>query len=154
VKKIALAVIVASIAVGAVFGLLVQSAASPSRTITFDASIDYSPSGFICPNIGNYTEWLQIFVSGNRTGLNLNTVTVLDPGTRITLTMPLNMTSSEFVAYDEYNQTFEAISVPLPGYWSPRENLDISLSYYFSGLAPSDYTIGLTPIVQEKNMTC
>jgi hypothetical protein len=86
--------------------------------------------------------------------LNLDTVTIIDPGTRITLTMPLNSSVSAFVSYDPVNATYESISVPLPNYWSPNANLDISLSYYFSGSPPTSYSFGAIPIFQKQTLIC
>ncbi len=156
VKKIALLVVIFSIAVGSVFGFLVRSGAGGTgQRVSFAASSFYVPGEYSCsPILGNYSDWLQLYVIGNRTSLNLNTVTIYDSDARITLTMPLNSTASAYVSYDPINDTFEALSLPLPSYWGPNVGLDISLSYYFSGNTPQTYSIGTTPIFQKSSITC
>ncbi len=142
--KIAIVVIVSSILIGSMLGLLVRSDQPPNQVFSFGAEITHTPSPIGCPGIPqNYSNWLEILVMGNRTGMNFVLTTVFS-SSQIRIDLPLN--KSSFAFYNAVNSTFEKIDVPLPNYFNSGESPEISVNYYITGYAITTYVIGPTPI--------
>lgn len=155
VKKVALIVVVASIVVGSAFGLFASSGTHTSRAISIRASAITLNSPMSCPAVpANFSTWIQLGVYANRTNLMLVSLTVIGASPSITLNMDLNKTA--YAYYHAYNDTYETISIPMPQYWSPGTDVDVSVTYYYTDLnptAPTAYAIGYIP-VENGNLTC
>ncbi len=150
--KITIIVIVSSILVGSVLGLLVRSDQPPNQIFSFGASVIHTSSPVGCPGIPlNSSNWLEIQVLGNRTGMNFVLTTIFS-GSQIRLDLPLNQ--SAYAYYNPANSTFEEIDVPLPNYFSSGETLDIGVNYYINGYPTTTYNIP-TPIpIKSSTFTC
>lgn len=158
VEKVAIVVIVGSIVIGSAFGIFVTSNTTKNHQLAIDATVISTQMSTTCGSIpANFTNWVQLHVSANQTNLQLVSLIVITPAPSITLTMPLNSTSSAYVYYHRFNATSEDISVPMPNYWKPGQGVDLSVTYYYNGLNPTAvtvYTIGDRPVTSNANLTC
>ncbi len=146
INAIALSVIIVSVAIGTTLGLLVPSDQPRNQFFTFTASAVHTSVPVQCASIPkSYSNWLEIDVIGNRTGINFQSVTIYTPGLNIRLDIPLNRTA--FSAYRVTNSTYESIIAPLPEYFESGDLLSLSISYYVSGFAPTSQTLSETPIL-------
>ncbi len=158
VEKVAIVVIVGSIVIGSVFGLIVTSNTTKNHQLAIDAIVISTDAPTTCGNVpANFTNWAQLHVSGNQTNLQLVSLTVVTPAPSFTLIIPLNSTSSAYVYYHRFNATQEDISVPLPNYWKPGSDVDLTVSYYYNGVNPTAetaYTIGTRSVTSNATLTC
>jgi hypothetical protein len=146
INAVALSVVILSIAIGTTLGLLVQTNQPLDQHFYFTTTAVHTAAPVLCSTIPrNYSNWLEIGVVGNRTGLNFQSVTVYTPGLNIRVDIPLNRTA--YSAYYPVNSTYESIVAPLPDYFQGGELLSISISYFVSGFAPTSQTLSETPIV-------
>lgn len=144
--KIAIAVVIISIVLGTAAGLLVQENQPRDQVFTFKANGVHTSSPVGCPNIPqNFTNWLQILVIGNRTGINFLSTEVFSQSPPIQLNLPLNETA--FAYSNPVNSTLEKIDVPIAGYFDAGENIEVSVNYFITGYTPASFTIGKTAIV-------
>ncbi len=131
-KRIIIIIIVISVIIGSLFGILIQTAQPPNQVYYFSASAIHTSSQVSCPGIvGNYTDWLEINVIGNRTGFNFERVSIFAPGSSIAVEVPLNLTA--YVYFKPINSTFESLFVALPNYWTAGQSLDASVTFFISG---------------------
>ena len=152
IKQVALVVIVGALVVGATFGLLASSTNSSNQTVTMSASIIQTRYPISCGQIpANFSNWVRVNIYANQTFLNLISLTTLTSNPSISLDMALNKTAYVFV--QEYNRTFETVTVPLPDYWPPGTNVVVSVNYYYTGFTPSVLDIGSTKVL-KGNLTC
>jgi hypothetical protein len=158
VSKVAIIVIVGSIVIGSAFGIFVTSNTTKNHSIAIDAMVISTPSPTTCGKIpANFTNWVQLYVFANQTDLQLISLTVVTPTPSISLQLPLNSTQSAYVYYHRYNVTQEDITVPLPNYWKPGDDLDLSVNYYYIGPNPTAqtvFTIGSRPITANATLSC
>jgi len=84
--------------------------------------------------------------------MNFATVTVYDPGNRISATLPLNGTANvDFVAV---NSTLETIVVPLASdYFDSGDTLSLSIVYSISTFNSQVQSLTDIPIIQ-RNVAC
>jgi hypothetical protein len=135
-KAVALAVIVISVIAGALVGFFQPSDSPRKQHYAFsDSGIWASAPSACAPVPYNWTIWLEIDVLGNRTGLNLQHVSVF--GRNVNVQLPLALNETIYVAYRPVNSSFERVLVPLPDYWNLGDALQLSLTYYFTGFAPT-----------------
>ncbi len=148
-KKIALGVVAFSVIIGSVFGVLVQPEKPLSQIFSFTDQAVQTATPSSCGQIPqNYTDWLEINVLGNRTGINFQRVDVFGEGTDITLTIPLNLTAYAF--FHPMNGSLEILYVPLPNYWSLGINLEVAVSYYITGYTPATQNLNPVPLLIGK----
>lgn len=156
-KWAAIAIILASLVIGSTFGLIASSNPTRNRNIMVTADIVSSDMPTSCHGIpADFTNWVQLHVHANQTGLNLVSLTALTPLPSISITISLNDSSSLYVYYHHYNETYEMVTVPIPNYWKPGQDVDLSVNYYYSGLnptPPTDYTIGAV-LVNSTTLSC
>ncbi len=145
--KIAIVVVIISIVLGTVAGLLVQENQPRDQVFTFKANGVHTSSTVGCPNIPqNFSNWLQILVIGNRTGINFLSTEVFSQS-QIQLNLPLNQTA--FAYYNPINSTLEKIDVPLAGYFDAGETIEVTVNYFITGYTPATFTIGKTAIISS-----
>ncbi len=125
IKWITLVVFVGAVASGAIFGLLSPGTQSADQTYSFVPSVIQVAAPVAClPIPRNYSNWLEIQVVGNRTGIFFQQVEIYNPADSVRVDVPLNETS--YVAYRETNSSLASIFVPLPDYYAPG---DCTLDY-------------------------
>jgi hypothetical protein len=152
INLLAIVVVVASISIGTALGLFVQTDQPKGQVYSFAADAVQTADPTECGTIPkNYSEWLSIYVIGNRTAMSFASVSVYDPGDRITIDLPLN--GSANVAYRPMNSSFEAIIVPLPQYFNPSDVLSLGISYSISTYPSQSQTLTDIPITRG-NLTC
>lgn len=157
IKKIALVIIVGSIVIGSAFGLITTSNSTTNHQISIDASVITTKVPTTCGSIpANFSNWVQLHVKANQTDLQLVSLIVVTPPPSISLTMPLNQSSSAYVYYHRFNSTQEDVSVPMPDYWKPGQDVYLSVNYYYNGPNPTAetvYTIGARA-VNSTTLSC
>jgi hypothetical protein len=150
--KITIVVIVVSILIGSVLGLLVKSDQPSNQVFSLNADIKHTAIPTGCPGIPqNSSNWLEILVVGNRTGINFVQTTVFG-GSQIRIDLPLNQ--SAFAYYHEFNSTFEKIDVSLPAYFNTGEALDVSVNYYISGYPITTFDIPYQIPIKLSTFAC
>ena len=146
IKLAAIALFIFSIAVGTAFGLIIPNDQPPNQSYSFVPQAVHTSLPVECSPIPkNYTNWLEIHVLGNRTGINFQTVTVYSAGYNIRMDLPLNRTS--FAMYQVYNTNNETIYVGLPSYFNGGDVIQLSVTYFISGYAPRSVTLNEVPIL-------
>jgi hypothetical protein len=157
IRKIAIIVILISVAIGSAFGLIASSSTPRNQQVKISATIISLSVPASCPNVPkNYSNWIQLYVYGNQTNLVLESLTALTPKPDISLTISLNSNESSFVYYRKDNNTQETVSVPGLPFWSIGEDVDLSVTYYYTGANPNSptvFTVGSIP-VKSGNLTC
>ncbi len=149
IKLLAIAMFVFSIALGAAFGLVIPNDQPPNQIYSFASEAVHTSSAVECnPLPKNYSNWLEISVIGNRTGMNFQSVTVYSAGYNIRIDLPLNRTS--FAMYKVTNSTFETIFVGLPDYFNPGDVVQLSITYFISGYAPQSYILRESPLLNGQ----
>lgn len=150
--------IVASVVIGSAFGLIATSTTTKYHEISISASVLSTGVPVGCPPIpSNFSSWAQLDVNANQTDLNLVSLTALTALPSISLTISLNETSSTYVYYHKYNITMETVTVPLPDYWKPGQDVDLTVNYYYSGANPTppqDYPVGPVKVVGTTGLAC
>ena len=151
-KVIALITICVCVIAGALIGVFQPTDAPPKQKYSFSDEAVWSKTPVSCPpSPGNWSIWLEINVLGNRTGLNLQRVTVFGQVKEVQLPLALNETV--YVAYRPINSSFENVFVPLPTYWNVGDALQVSVSFFFTGFAPITDSLPQT-ILDPGNVTC
>lgn len=146
IKLAAIALFILSIAVGAAFGLIIPNDQPPNQTFSFVPQAVHSVQTVGCtPSPKNYSNWLEIHVLGNRTGINFQTVTVYSSGYNIRIDLPLNRTS--FAVYRVYSINNETIYVGLPSYFNGGDVIQLSVTYFISGYALRSVTLTEVPLL-------
>ncbi len=157
IKKVAIAVIVASLVIGSAFGLITSSSTPTNQKFLITANVILTKSPTSCPNMPtNYTEWAVLHVYANQTNLFLVSMTGLTAKPSLSVTITLDENESSYVYYRQDNITSETVYVPLPDYWSIGEDVILSATYYYGGINPTspiDYGIGAIP-VDDGTVSC
>ncbi len=150
--KFLIIVIVLSAVVGSVFGLLARDVPPPTQIYGFSAAAVYSSKAIGCPGIsGNYSDWFEIKVIGNRTNFNYQSITIYSSGTNLQFTTPLN---DSFYSYVQTtNSTLQTIIVPLPLTVSQTQYLDATFTYFISGYAPQTQSFTEVPL-RQGSVSC
>jgi hypothetical protein len=151
-KWFALASFIGAITIGAVFGLLVPATQPADQVYSFQAAVIRSSTPVNCaPVPRNFSNWLEIQVIGNRTGINFQQVSVFDPGNQVRVYVPLNQTA--YATYKPANSTLEMIFVPLPDYFELGTSLSITVTFQVGQFAPQSQTLLGTPL-QYGTLDC
>lgn len=151
--KIALAIVIVSVMLGTAAGLLVQEGQPRDQVFTFTAKGFNEFSAVSCPNVPrNFTNWLQILVLGNRTGMDFISTEIFSQSPQVQLNLPLNQTA--FVYYNQVNSSLEKIDVPLASYFSAGDVIDVSVNYFISGYTPTTFTIGPRIPIVSSDFSC
>ena len=152
INLVAIIVVIGSIAFGGGLGLVLHSDQPAGQFYKFEAYAVQTSSPQTCGTIPHdYSEWLGVEVIGNRTNMNFASVSIYDPGNRISVTLPLNGTSD--VEVIPTNSTFMTIIVPLAQYFDAGDAVSIAVTYSIATFSSQSWTITDIPII-EGAVTC